>query len=279
MSNIDLIDDYLANKLSGNALQEFETRLKTDAVLQKELAQQQLIVEGIKQARVAELKSMLNKVSVSSSPSLFGEWGALKIAATVAVAGLLGTVLYWYNQDTKAIMPETPNAEVKVDSLLPKEEKPNTEVEVKETQPAEEEKKSEAPVVTPKTSKPKKKASASPQVIIEDPSAEMLTTVEKEAAEVAAKSTITISTIEVEKPTNTAFSFHYQFNNKKLFLYGPFEGVLYEILEVHGDNHALFLFFKDSFYLLDEQKAEPTELAPIRDRNLIQTLKTFRSRR
>lgn len=275
MSNFDLIDDYLANRLTGDARKDFEAKLATDPALKTELAKQQVVVEGIKKARVAELKTMLNNVPISGSASLFGEWSALKIAATVAVAGLLGTTLYWFNKDAQTFMPETPNAEIKVDSLLPKEDRPDTEVN--EVAPTPEEK-SEPKSTKPSRAKAKKSKATPPQVTIEDPSAEMLTEPEKEV-EVAAKNTVSVSSIEVETPTQSDYTFHYQFNNKKLFLYGQFEGVLYEILEVHGDNHALFLYLKDNFYHLDEAKAEPTPLTPIRDRNLTQTLKTFRSRR
>lgn len=276
MSNFDLIDDYLANRLPEDARKAFEENVKVDPALKTEVAKQRLIISGIQKARVAELKSMLNKVPVSTTASLFGEWSVLKIAATLAVAGLIGTTLYWFNKEAQAIMPETPNAEVKVDSLLPKEDKPTTEI--KEVEPTAEEKKPASEAPTPKTSKPKKSSATTPKVTIEDPSSEMLTESTQDA-EVTAKNAITISTIDVKATANPDYSFHYQFTDKKLFLYGPFDGVLYEILEVHGDNPALFLYFKDNFYHLNEEKSEPTELAPIRDRNLIQTLKSFRSRR
>jgi len=89
-----------------------------------------------------------------------------------------------------------------------------------------------------------------------------------------------MATIQVERDSqNKTYSFHYQFSNKKLFLFGPFDEALYEILEIHGDNHALFLYFKENFYLLNDANAEITELTPIRDRPLIQKLKEFRNRK
>lgn len=278
MSNFDLIDDYLANKLQGGDREAFETGMEADPALKSEVATQRLIIEGIQKARAIELKTMLNNVPVSGSVSLWGDWGLAKMAATIGVAGLLGTTLYYYMKDSNTVIPDIPKADVKIDSLLPKEdnEQPATVVEEKK----EEEKK--AAETTTKTTKPKtkKKAANSPKVDVVDPSAELLTEEEGTEAGVSTKPTISVSTIQVERDAkNKLYSFHYQFWESKLFLFGPFDESLYEILEVHGDNHALFLYFKDNFYHLDESKQDVTELTPIHDRALTQKLKEFRSKK
>lgn len=279
MSNFDLIDDYLANKLQGNEREAFEKGMEADPALKSEVATQRLIIKGIQKARASELKTMLNNVPVSGPVSLWGDWSLVKIAATVGVAGLLGTSLYYYMKDSNSIIPNVPKADVKIDSLIPKEsiETPAT---IEEEEVKKEEHNKETVVSTPKTTKAKskKKAANSPKVDVVDPSSELLTEEGNETVE-STKSAISMATIEVQSKINPSYSFHYQFVDKKLFLYGPFDGFLYEIMEVHGDHHALFLYFKDNFYHLDESKQEATELAPIRDRALIQKLKEFRSKK
>jgi hypothetical protein len=276
MSNFDLIDDYVANRLSESERSAFEAGMNADPALKSEVETQSMIVEGIRKARAAELKAMLNKVPVGGAVSLWGDWSVMKMAATIGVAGIIGTSMYFYLKDSNEVINNVPKAEVPIDSLIPKE---NNEEPVI-TEPSKEEEGKETEVTTPETKRPKprKIAASTPKVVVEDPSSELLSgTKTTDPASVSTKAAISVATIQVERPANTKYTFHYQFTDKKLFLYGPFEGVLYEILEVHGDNHALFLYFKDNFYHLDESKLEATDLTPIRDRALIQKLKEFRN--
>lgn len=275
MSNFDLIDDYVANRLSESERSAFETGMNADPALKLEVETQSMIVEGIRKARAAELKAMLNKVPVGGAVSLWGDWSVVKMAATIGVAGIIGTSLYFYLKDSNEVINNVPKAEVPIDSLIPEEN--NTEPVV--TKPIKEEvKETEVTSTETKRPKPRKITTTTTKVVVEDPSSELLSgTKTTDPSSVSSKSVISVATIQVERPANTKYTFHYQFTDKKLFLYGPFEGVLYEILEVHGDNHALFLYFKDNFYHLDDRKIEATDLAPIRDRALIQKLKEFRN--
>ncbi len=61
-------------------------------------------------------------------------------------------------------------------------------------------------------------------------------------------------------------------------LYGPFDKSLYEILEIHGDSHAVFLWYKDNYYKLDEQQHNITRLEPITDATLVKKLKEYRGK-
>jgi hypothetical protein len=250
--------------------------MNSDPALKSEVDSQQVIVEGIRKARAAELKAMLNEIPVGGV-SLWGENTLLKIAATIGVAGLIGTAMYLYSSDSRTPIKTVPSAEIKTDSLVPKEQttEPVIENTVEEQKDA-----STNPSTTPKrATKPKVKESTTPKIDVTDPSKEMLSgETDGESTLVTSNLGISMSTIQVERDSqNKLYNFHYQFWDKKLFLFGPFDESLYEILEIHGDNHALFLFFKDNFYLLNDSSSEITELTPIRDRPLIQKLKEFRS--
>ena len=57
MENIQKIEAFFNNELSDSQKEEFLADLKTDQALQSEFAQQEEIVEGIKDYRKAELIS------------------------------------------------------------------------------------------------------------------------------------------------------------------------------------------------------------------------------
>ncbi|MGC4020522.1 MAG: hypothetical protein QM734_00545 [Cyclobacteriaceae bacterium] len=65
MENFELIDDYLRGRLEGQDKQNFEQQLQADPSLQSEVASAKTVIEGIKKARMSELKAMLNQVPVS----------------------------------------------------------------------------------------------------------------------------------------------------------------------------------------------------------------------
>ena len=94
------------------------------------------------------------------------------------------------------------------------------------------------------------------------------------------KPVISMSSIEVDTDnTSKAYTFHYQFKNDKLLLYGPFDSSLYEILEINGGSHTVFLFYRNSYYHLNELEKEITPLIMIRDFELLEKLEKFRKRK
>src|SRR5258706_4733435 len=98
MSNFELIDDYLTNRLGEQERVSFEQRLGSDPALKADVDLQKHIVAGVKKTRAAELKAMLNNVPVgggfSSGPM------AGKIAAGVVAVGVAATSLYFFLSPT-----------------------------------------------------------------------------------------------------------------------------------------------------------------------------------
>ena len=277
MSNFDLIDDYLANRLSGDEIKTFEGDMIGDPTLRSEVERQRIIIEGIRKARIGELKSMLNQVPIEGG-AVLGNWSAMKVAATIGVAAIIGTGIYFYLNSSTPSIPVTPSVEIPSDSISPEETPEQPIVETKEG--ANTETKESAKPKVEKKAEQKNESSIvnTTKVEIADPTEEMIADEPIDSESINLKSTITPSAIQVKTDkTNNLYSFHYQFWEGKLFLYGPFDEALYEILEVHGDRHALFLVFKGNYYLLDESKEDVTELTPIRDRPLIQLLKEYKS--
>jgi hypothetical protein len=81
----------------------------------------------------------------------------------------------------------------------------------------------------------------------------------------------------VETVTDKKYNFHYQFKDDKLYLYGSFEKNLYEIMEFFsGNKRTMFLFYKDNYYLLNEEDQTVKALAPIKDQALLEKLRDYR---
>lgn len=276
------MDDYLSNRLSAEDKAAFEQQVQADPQLAQELDLQKNLVDGIRQARAVELKSMLNNVPVS--PINGGSSMLVKVGTWAVVAGLVVTGIYFYSTQGE----ESVTGEPKTLSVQKPELKPEVaEVPETETEPATEKKEEPASKVEEKVKKadPQPEPSPAPAkpldvyVPAEEATDEKTKQYEREQIENIKKSFVT-SSIEVETDTmSKKYSFHYIFKNGKLILYGAFEKNLYEILEFIGDEKpTVVLFYKSNYYLLDIEKTQPTKLTPIRDQKLLKMLKAQRGK-
>lgn len=282
MNNFELIDDYLTNKLGEAEKAAFEKQLESDPALKADVALQNQILEGVRKARAAELKTMLQNVPIGGSAI---SWPVLRMAAGIVGAGVLIAGLSYYFRSHENINPSSLSTSIE-DSIKQKE-KTTEPMEEKKVEPTLEEAKNNESVKVVEEKKPveKKKEDLKPlkanQPKIEavDPSNEMIDNSSSHSLTQAesAKSVITASHIAVETDSsNKKYSFHYQFNKGKLMLFGTFDKGLYEILEINSDTHSVFMFYKDNYYLLDEKQAKITLLEPIKDKALVAKLKEYR---
>jgi hypothetical protein len=270
MMNFEKIDDYLANRLTAEDKQAFEHDLSGDPALKDEVAFQQQIIKTVQQARVNQLKHMLNQVPITSSG-----WSTGQIAAAVVSVGVVATSLYFYFQnDEPTISPELTQPEFVIQPEVPTEA-PIVEPKEEETVPNSIAPKKEPITRKEQTVTPVQK----PDIQVVDPSDEF-----KEAEEPADKaapgrSELSVSKMEVvTSAASKKYTFHYEFSEGKLHLYGPFDKSLYEILEINGDGHAVFLFYKENYYLLDESQHTVAPLTPIREGTLLKKLREYQGR-
>jgi len=281
MSNFELIDDYLTNRLNEQEKEAFEKQLGSDPALKADVDLQQQILKGVKNARAAELKSMLNKVPVNTGYTI--EFSVAKLAAGLIGAGLIGAAIYFSLKPGE--VPDLSDAAAdlskKSSQIQNKKEEPApaiTEPEKKEIVPVKPEEKT-APVKKEQQKNSSAEELKQPKIEAIDPSNEMAQNENAPAISESHKETISTSHIAVETDTsNKYYDFHYQFASGKLFLYGPFDKSVYEILEINTANHAVFLFHKENYYLLDEKQLKITRLEPIKDTILIRKLKEYRSK-
>jgi hypothetical protein len=293
--DFELLDDYIANKLSGGEKEAFEQQLNSDPELKNEFQLQQKLIEGIKSARVAELKTMLNNTPVPSLPT--GQSLLTKIATWTVVSGIVATGVYFLlnkeqnevTSDTKAIV-ENNKTTVEPD-LTVTENIQKTEDKVAVEQPAAEIEKTTKKVTentsttsTNKTESKETVVSQRPTVFDPTDEAETNSMPDQTQSNVAKteteEATVKSSTIEVSiDETNKNYTFHYQFKNGKVILYGSFERNLYEILEFFsGNKRTAFLFYKENYYLINEDNDKIKPLVPINDPVLRNKLKEYRSK-
>lgn len=274
MENTELIEKYATGKLEGPEKDAFEQRLKTDTSLQSDLVLQRQIIDVIKAARVNTLKTMLNQVPVGGIMST--GLSAAKIVTGAVAAGVIVTssILYFRSSQPEPAAPTTEN------ELSSTEKTPKTEIipQAKEEKPA--------PVSEParetkkSTASAKKHTAVHPKIDVVDPTSELTKDQSLHQEKLAVpQSVIVTSRIGVDiNSSSSKYSFHYQFNQGKLILYGIFDSGLYEILEVNGDTHSIFLYYKDNYYLLNEKQSAITPLTAIKDPELVKKLKEYRGR-
>jgi len=280
--DFELLDEYIANRLSATDKIAFEKRLEEDIDLQREYDLQQHIAAGIRNARKAELKALLMAVPVpSASPtSSFAKWAGF---STVAL--LLGIGLYFYFKpeparvnvvaEEQVMIPEKPTVAEK--STSPQQTEIESKVKTEELKP-------QNPVGTPTKEQAEDKSTSPRKLDVFDPSEELTTVNEDVDASLPGESTTTPElatasriTTEVDK-TNRKYSFHYVLNNDKVTLYGSFENNLYEILEFFsGEKRTAFLFYKNNYYLLDEG-TQIKPLVPVNDPVLLEKLTEYRNK-
>jgi hypothetical protein len=289
MSNFELIDDYLTNRLSEQDRKSFEQQINSDPALKADVELQKEIIQGLKSARVAELKAMLNNVPITSPAAYLSP---LRIAAGVIGTVVLATGIYFYFNSNDSLTPGS-ISNPPTDSVIKNEqttpdlkEDDDTDPQINELntipKPAGEEektiqsKKQDSDVIDSNT-----KQESKPVIDLVDPTEELNdnapgTNPVKSGAN---NSTISIAKINVDIiSSERKYNAHYQFINGKLVLYGKFDSGLYEIIEVNAQrSRSLFLYYKTSYFLLDETQHEITPLKEISDPVLKEKLKAFRS--
>lgn len=306
--DFELLDEYLRNKLDATDKAAFEQKLQADADLQREYKLQQKIAEGLRKARTAELKNMLNNIPVSSVHGSEISIG-VKTLISLTVAGLVATGIYLYldkdetetsaQQITKTETPAEVPAKTETEPAPTNEAEPDANVSSpassapSSTETPQPEKPKQQPVVTEQPAAkesasvtkpviaPKQKDSVSkPEIHVFEPGEETESTRavdDKTATESTPKANKTTLTVKTDA-NNKKYNFHYQFKNGELYLFGPFDKKLIEIMEFFSDNkHTVFLFHENKYYLLNEASEKVKPLTAITDQTLIKKLKEHRS--
>jgi hypothetical protein len=275
MSNFELIDDYLMNRLTEKERIDFENAIKTDTALKTEVEHQKFIIEEIQKTRAKEIKEMLNKVPVSGS----AYFTAYKIAATIIVASIIGAGIYLYFTD-RTSEDRTIDSSIE-DTMLGN----SSEESIKslddplkfEMSQSQDDESSDVASAEAMNSGNENKIPSDAEV--SKPAINIIeaTPNKKNAETLQPNKTNPISKVEVSIEHNTLYNFHYNFSKGKLTLYGKFTNGNYEIIDINPTHHTLYLYFDGNFYFLDDAKRGITPLQKTTDSSVIKKLQGLKN--
>jgi len=301
----ELVGKYLDGEMSDVEKLDFENQLVNNDALKEEYQLQQKVIEEVQETRKAELKARLDNVKVPTSN--FYQYVGLKTAAIITISTMIGFGAFYYFQEadqsgiaSKIDLNEQHIVEIEAHKIP---EKPVPEIALEEADPTtdvlEGRKKplSPQPSVTPEDEDSKRKeniAKSSPKINTPEPEivrpdsdidfGEELEQNDEPFESVGGASDAInkakAEKVEVETISDKKKDFHYQFYNNKLYLYGRFDEMPYEIIEFNVDNEKLYYLFYDStYYQLDNNQAKISPLKKLSDEDLINELDLIRSRK
>jgi hypothetical protein len=288
--DIELLDDYLANKLSETEKLQVETRLKNDAQFAESFQFQQAVIKGVQKARIAELKSMLNRVPVSTGSASISS-GVVKSIVGISITAIISTVSYFIfiKSDKQNEISNKPDVKVSRNETLTKAETKKEEITNQEISNLDDKtqnttqvlSKAKADIKKPINKQEVKEGKAvEPKIEVFDPTKEDIQSSEQPVIEDKPEQDVFTksSTLSAEVYSkDRKHQFHYQVNGDLLKLYGPFEKELYEVLEFFSnDKRTAFLYFNKTYYSLAASSDKITELKPVMDPKLIQKLDLYR---
>ncbi|MEM7551771.1 MAG: hypothetical protein AAF363_18970 [Bacteroidota bacterium] len=300
MKNFDeKLDAYLRGDLDENSKSNFLNEVNQNPELQSKISFEKQLVEGIKEARVLEIKKNLSSIPVSYQPGFWESVGSAKVAISSGiVVGLLGISAYIFLPDDDTVLKESDLVDVTEiqelndisnsvtdsdniivenntsqntdskgvtedidDEIVPKVEfAPINDIKIS----VEAESNNEVETFDPSILEPEDNFIS--------PSSSDLKNVEKDESHKTLYESTTIERID-----DGEHDFHYQFYNKKLFLYGSFSKSPYEIIELNSEEgRQYFLYYDHDFYPLDRDRDEIGELKALRDSSLESRLRKLK---
>ena len=294
--DLELLDQYVSNRLTAQDRTAFEEKLVADSSLRQELQIQQRVVDKIREARVGELKTLFNSIPASELET-GGTSVGTQIALWAAVATVVGAGIYFLSTSNNSNEYQEVTQQEQVDQIPPVTEPIQTPATEEKLQSREDQKPTDQAAAPPAENN-EEEASDAPQsqdgiksdqtakgpatLDVFDPTEEdKPSTDAKDPAGVSESTPLHKSSIAVEfESNNKRYNFHYQFKNGSLVMYGTFEKNLYEIMEFFSDNkRTVFLYYKDNYYLLNEDNDDVKPLTPINDPVLLKKLKDYRGTR
>ena len=272
MNKIEKVEAYFNNELNSSDKSEFLNEMESDTELKSEYNFQNEIINGIKDARKAELKAMLNRVPITSVST--ATTGLYKIFAGSVATILLGTASWYYfttteqvelSNQTEVVKDYTENKVAennisKTEDLQKTTNTPILEEGAKEsTEQVTERKEVPSAINTPvlPNSENDFESQSLPEENLEIPS------------DLSSASINLNSKVDVKIVMKKKYDFHYQFSHSKLVLYGEFEEGLFEVLELNKeDNVEVYLYYKSNFYYILNNTNSISPLKPVSDKNL-----------
>lgn len=282
----ELLDGFFEGTLSSSEESTLMNRLKTDTDLKGEFELQQDIINTIRETRKMELKSRLDNIPIKWYHNISNSW---KVAATATVITVSTLTAYYFIdlQDNFKNRIDLAQNEVILEELYsdradmpakPEVEAPEEVIDIQASnREIIAESRDETNVMeTTVTTKDRTIDVVVPD-IIED--FEEVDNIEPENVTSGDINVMTPSredvhsSVEINTVLHKKFNFHYNFSGGTLTLYGNFEDVPYEIIEINSaTGKRFYLNYKDQFYnIINTENIIP--LQPVTNETLINELK------
>lgn len=277
-----LIEAYFEGSISPSEKAMLDAKINSDPLVKAEFDLQQNIVKGISNARKQELKSRLAAINLPTNTGILTGSGVKWLAATVAGVTIFGSVLYWslisLENDIRPIeIKESQEIAFNTPTLVDFPEltiKENDKKEEKETsyiisEPPNTKDENDTQVENQDNDAT---AKVQPQALISYEDDKLFTNQNEEdeleniESREIAHNRADKTEIEFLEALKNGDSFHYRYFNSKLYLYGNFKKMPYQIIELNDKGKKqLFLSHNDEVYAIKDNTTEVTELRKIQD--------------
>ncbi|HET8859261.1 hypothetical protein [Marivirga sp.] len=275
-----LIEAYFEGSISPAEKVLLDAKINSDPLVKAEFNLQQNIINGISNSRKLALKSRLASIELPTTTGILSGSSVKWLAGTVAGVTLFGTILYWslisldnnikpidlkmdqkivFRNETTVgfpILMEKKNKELKDNILSNSQDKSDKEGEKIAVESSEK-------VITAKV-QPQSLMSFEDDIIFTDQrdDDELKSIDSRDIAHNRADKT----EIEFLDPINNSENFNYRYFNSKLYLYGDFKEMPYQIIELNDKGKKqLFLSHNKEIYIIHDNTTEITELRKIQD--------------
>lgn len=278
MKNFEKVEAYFNNELNDSEKSDFLSEVESNTELKSEYDFQNEVINGIKEARKVELKAMLDKVPIASIPAATS--GLYKILIGGAASLIIGTSLwYYFNSASEVNMA----SETKVEEFSPIVEESNQFAETKQSVAKLDVEKSSKEETRPSSVKNKNTKNSNinkPNVptaqddfvdnSLQDENLEIPSDISKVNINLASK-------VNVEIKVKKKYSFHYQYTQGNLILYGNFEDDLFEVLELNKEDQVeVYLYYESNYYYIKDKSGLITPLEAVANKNLKNKLERLR---
>ena len=283
----DLIEQYASGTISDSDKMMLESEILSNPSLRSEVEFQREMVNGLQQYRKAELKARLDNVPVEVGVmQTLGQSAVVKVAASVGVTALIIGGIYYFSEPAvekvasyERLSPVPLTEEFEGDNKLnikelSRVESPKAPAIAKEEEVLADESEvvKKAEEVVPVFDKPSVKEFENEEEFEGNP-------VGEDAKPVVSSPSEINMPIDIEVKSRLSFDnkLQYQFYEEKLYLFGDFGNIPYEILEINSKaGKKLYLYHQGVFFKLSYPTRKVTDLEKVTSGDLIKELNIFR---
>ncbi|SMG17252.1 hypothetical protein SAMN05661096_00935 [Marivirga sericea] len=277
-----LIEAYFEGVITPAEKAMLDAKIESDPLVKAEFDLQQHIVKGISNARKLELKSRLAAIDLPINTGILAGSGVKWLAGTIAGVTLFGSILYWtlisFENNIKPIdikiSQEVSFTTTPLNSFPELLGEKNEIIAFNKTKSSP----SEPTAVKKQTNSEliEKDATAKvqPQALMSYDDEQLFKNqndgqLENIASRDIAHNRADKTEIEFFEALEKEGNYHYRYYNSKLYLYGDFKQMPYQIIELNDKGKKqLFLSHNNEVYAIKDNTTQLTELSKLQDEML-----------